>query len=108
MLKVTGSQEGGWIGQFPEGTVGGQWRWDLMGPTPQTLLKDDGGPAEFLVDESVEANRGEYTLSVQRLDANGQGLGDNQVSASFLIDVKPPAFVNIEVAGPVTVTVAQA
>ena len=50
MLKVTATQEGGWIGQFPEGTVGGQWKWTLLGPAQQELLKDEGGPAEFRVD----------------------------------------------------------
>ena len=106
MLKVTGHQEGGWTVQVPDTTVAGKWRWSLLGPAPQTIEKDDGGDVDFMVDESDAANLGEYTLSVQRLDAGGGFIGDSQSSASFQISgPTPPTMIDVEVAGPVSVTI---
>lgn len=108
MMRVTAVQERGWIGQFPESTVAGVWRWSLLGPAPQSTEEDTGSSASFIVDESVEANRGEYSVSVQRLDASGNPLGDSQVSAPFVItgDV-PPVLIDIEIAGTVSVTITK-
>lgn len=108
MMRITAVQERGWIGQFPEGTVPGKWRWSLLGPVPQTVEEDTGGAASFVIDETQPGNLGEYSVSVQRLDAAGGPLGDSQSSAPFVIsgDVPPP-MIDIEIAGTVSVTIAK-
>lgn len=108
MLKVVGHQEGGYTGQFADTTVAGNWKWDLLGPAPQTVEKSDGGDVEFLIDESVDTNLGEYTLSLQRLDSAGSPLGSSFSSESFIIaGEEPPQFITIEVASPLSVTITK-
>lgn len=106
MMRATAVMERGWIGKFPDGTVGGKWHWTLTGPVPQTQDTDDGSSVVFDIDETTGA--GEYLISVQRLDVDGAPLGDSQSSAPFVIEpgVKPQ--VEIEIAGTVTVTISAA
>ena len=106
MMLVTAVQERGWMGQFPEGTLGGKWHWTLTGPAPQTQDMDDGGGVQFQVDEV--ASPGEYLITVQRLDVNGAPLGDSQSSSPFTIKEDVVPLVDVEIAGPVTVTIAKA
>src|SRR5580765_3941936 len=107
MMRIDATQERGWVAQFPDTTVAGKWRWSLLGPAPQKIEEDTGAGVRFDVDESVAANRGNYAVSLQRLDSTGGSLGDSQVSSIFVIDVQPPVFVDIEIAGPVTVGVSK-
>jgi hypothetical protein len=108
MMNIAASQERGWIGKFPEIQVAGKWRWSLLGPVPQTLEEDTGAGVVFTVDETLPANLGEYTVSVQRLDVSGGAMGDSQSSAPFVIsgDV-PPVLVDVEIAGPISVTISK-
>lgn len=107
MMRIDATQERGWVAQFPDTTVAGKWQWSLLGPAPQTVQEDTGAAVRFDVDETVEANRGTYSVSLQRLDASGGALGDSQVSQPFVIAEAPPVFIQVEIAGPVSVQVAK-
>jgi hypothetical protein len=107
MMNIAAVQERGWIGKFAEGTEAGVWRWSLLGPAPQVKEEADGAGTTFSVDESVIENRGEYTISVQRLDVNGAPLGDSQSSPPFVIAVEVQPQIDIEIAGVVTVTITK-
>jgi hypothetical protein len=104
MLYVIAKQVRGWISQFPEGTVGGKWRWSLIGPVPQVKEEGTGDGAVFEVNDELTPNVGEYIVQLQRLDVGGAALGEAQTSAAFQI---PPVGVpvNIEIASPVNVEV---
>lgn len=77
---------------FPAGTQQGKWRIDIGAGTEQ--LTDDP-MATF------EAGPGDYTATVQALDANGSPLGDAK-TATFSIAAAP---VMLAVSGDVSVTI---
>jgi hypothetical protein len=108
MFNIAASQERGWIAKFPEAQVAGKWRWSLLGPVPQTIEEDTGAGVVFSVDETIESNTGEYTVSVQRLDTTGALMGDSQSSSPFVIQAgDPPVMVDVEIAGLVSVTITK-
>jgi len=105
MMLATAVQERGYINKFPVSRTPGAWHWSLTGPAPQSIDLEDGGGVQFEIDEI--ANPGEYIVTVQRVDLAGSPMGDFYSSQAFTISQDVEATVDVEVAGPVTVTISK-
>ena len=89
---------------FPFGTVGGVFHVVISGAVlPAPLVMDvPASPAVFPAVPAELATDPDYTVTVQRQDANGVALG-SPATATFSV-VEPP--VVVDVPGTVTVAVA--
>src|SRR5262245_1649444 len=81
-------------GTLPPGVTPAGWKFDLLGPQPQSIMVGDPLPAVVAFPETTTP--GTYTSQYKRLDTNGNTIG-NVVPSSNSITISGPT--TIKVAG---------